>query len=272
MQKTFYFIAGLPRSGSTLLSSILNQNPRFHSGPSSPVVPTMLALESSLSHDQLFLSYPKPEQAKAIISSVLPQFHGDRKEPVIFDKNRSWPVRLDYIQGYFDIKPKVICPVRGTADILTSFISLVKRNPFQVNGTVNFVDEMLIKMGIPLTDENRCEFLAGPDGILGQSVSGLRKATMEGNQHCLHFVEYDDLVSSPDETLKKIYDFLEEESFPHSFDKIRNDYRERDPEVYGLADMHLVRPTLSKVSQKPEETLPRVILEKCENTEFWRNL
>ena len=45
MNKTFYFMAGLPRSGSTLLSSILNQNPRFYSGPSSPVLGAMFAVE-----------------------------------------------------------------------------------------------------------------------------------------------------------------------------------------------------------------------------------
>ena len=55
--KTFYFMAGLPRFGSPLLSSILNQNPRFYSGPSSPVVPTMIALENSLANDELFLGY-----------------------------------------------------------------------------------------------------------------------------------------------------------------------------------------------------------------------
>ena len=47
MKKTFYFMAGLPRSGSTLLSSILNQNPRFYSGPSSPVLGAMYALEAN---------------------------------------------------------------------------------------------------------------------------------------------------------------------------------------------------------------------------------
>jgi len=34
-----YFIAGLPRSGSTLLSAILRQNPRFHAAMSSPIAP-----------------------------------------------------------------------------------------------------------------------------------------------------------------------------------------------------------------------------------------
>ena len=28
--KTYHFITGLPRSGSTLLTAILKQNPRFH--------------------------------------------------------------------------------------------------------------------------------------------------------------------------------------------------------------------------------------------------
>jgi sulfotransferase len=35
--KTYNFISGLPRSGSTLLSSILKQNPRFTSGISDPL-------------------------------------------------------------------------------------------------------------------------------------------------------------------------------------------------------------------------------------------
>jgi len=35
--KTFHFISGLPRSGSTLLSAILRQNPRFYAGMTSPV-------------------------------------------------------------------------------------------------------------------------------------------------------------------------------------------------------------------------------------------
>jgi len=35
--KSYYFISGLPRSGSTLLSGILKQNPDFYADISSPV-------------------------------------------------------------------------------------------------------------------------------------------------------------------------------------------------------------------------------------------
>jgi sulfotransferase len=270
LNKTYYFMSGLPRSGSTLLSSILNQNPRFYSGPSSPVVATMITLEQSFSNDELFLGYPKPQQAKEIIASVLSQYYSDRQEPVIFDKNRSWTVRMEYISGYFDIQPKVICPVRDTAEILTSFISMIRRNPYQVDGKINFIDEMLVKNNIPLTDDNRCEFLASPVGILGQSVEGLRKALMEGNDNNIYLVEYRDLVNNPKETIEKIYEFLGEESFEHTFDNLENVNRENDAKIYGFADMHEVRPEVKVTASSPEEILSENILEKCKNTEFWR--
>jgi sulfotransferase len=272
MNKTYYFMAGLPRSGSTLISTILNQNPKFYSGPSSPVVPTMVAIEQSLSNDELYHAYPKPEQAREIIGSVLSTYYSDRQESIIFDKNRSWTSRIEYIKGYFGIEPKIICPVRDTSEILTSFISLIRRNPFEVNGRVNFIDEMLIKMNIPLTDDNRCEFLASSQGILGQSVESIREALMRGNEKSIHFVEYNDLVSNPQETIEKIYDFLGEEYYTHSFDGLGNNNKENDARAYGLVDIHEVRDTIEKTSNNPEDILSDNILKKCENTEFWRML
>lgn len=272
MAKTYYFMAGLPRSGSTLLSGILNQNPRFYSGPSSPVVPTMLALENSLANDELFLAYPKPEQAAKIIASVIVNFYSDIEKPVIFDKNRSWVNRLHYIPGYFGIEPKVICPVRNIDEILTSFITMHRRNPYTGSGKINFIDEMLIKSNMPLNDDTRCEFLASPMGILGQSYNGLKQVIMEGKQKSLHFVEYDELINNPEETMRKIYTFLGEEYYNHDFSKVENLHQERDSEVYGLADMHNVRENINKVSADPSEILSENILNKCRGTEFWREL
>ena len=37
----FYFDCGLPRSGSTLLTALLNQNPDIHAGTLSPVFELM---------------------------------------------------------------------------------------------------------------------------------------------------------------------------------------------------------------------------------------
>lgn len=271
-QRKFYFMAGLPRSGSTLLSAILNQNPNIHSGPSSPVTGLMMQFEQQLANDELFIAYPKPKQASELISSIIHHYYSDVEKPIIIDKNRSWVNRLHHIAGYIGVEPKILCPVRDTAEVLASFIAMHKRNPFEVNGKVNFMDEMLIKSNIPLTDENRCEFLASPSGILGQSYSGLQQAVMEGKQKQLHFIEYDDLINKPDETMRKIYEFLDEPYFEHDFSKLENKHKEDDGRVYGVTDMHDVRSELSKVSINPNEILSESILEKCKDTEFWRKL
>lgn len=270
--KKYYFMAGLPRAGSTLLSSLLNQNPQFYSGPSSPVTGIMLTLEKYVPTDELYLAFPKPQQIGQLISNVINHYYSDVDKPIVFDKNRSWLNRMNYIPGYFGVEPKVLCPVRNIDEILASFIDMHNRNPFEVDGRVNFMDEMLIKNNIPLTDENRCQFLVSPRGILGQSYNGIKQALMEGRQKQIHFIEYDDLINNPEETMQKIYEFLEEEYFEHDFKNIKNIHKENDAKVYGLDDMHEVRRKLSRSNIDPAEVLPQSILEQCKGTEFWRNL
>jgi sulfotransferase len=270
--KTLHYLAGLPRSGSTLLSSLLNQNPRFYSGPSSPVVGIMMHLQTQLAQDELYRAFPKPAQATELVSSIASHYYSDVAKPVVFDKNRSWTNNFGMITGFLNDNPKIICPVRDVAEILTSFITMHRRNPYEVNGRINFIDEMLIKSNVPLTDDNRCQFLAGSNGILGQSYIGMQQLVMEGKQRFMHFVEYNDLMIRPQETMQAIYDFLEEPYFEHDFDNIQNVHREDDAPTYGLADMHEVRAKLSKVSADPAAVLSPAVLQSCENTAFWRNL
>ena len=180
---------------------------------------------------------------------------------------------MNYIEGYFGIEPKILCPVRNIDEILTSFISLQRRNIFNgEQNKINFIDEMLIKSNIPLTDDNRCEFIASPMGILGQSYSGIQQAIMEGRRHQLHFIEYDNLMDNPEDTMRAIYDFLEEEYFEHNFAKIENIHKERDMEVYGMDGMHDVRAKLGKTAALPKDVLTEDTLAKCQGMEFWRTL
>lgn len=271
LQKTFYFMAGLPRSGSTLLSSILNQNPRFYSGPSSPVLSTMFAVENHLLNDELFHGYPKPTQANRIISSIIGNFYSDVEEPVVIDKNRAWTARVPYIEGYINQKAKIICPVRDIEEILTSMIMMIRRNPYQEgNPRINFIDEQLVKLNIPISDDTRCEYIAGPDGILGQSLNAIMEGFNQGFGDRMHFVEYQNLVNKPEETLKKLYEFLEEEPFDHTFDNLMNQNRENDINTYGLADMHEVRSVLKSTAPDPTTILSSYVLDKCKGMDIWR--
>lgn len=269
--KKLYFMAGLPRSGSTVLSSILNQNPKIHSGPSSPVLSTMYVIENHLNNDELFYSYPKVEQGKKIISSIAKQYYSDRDEKIIIDKNRAWPSRIDYIENYLETKAKIICPVRSVEDILCSMIRMIRRNPYKEGqDRINFIDEQLVKLNISINDNNRCEFITGPQGILGQSLKALSDALSNGYEDRILLVEYDELVKDPTKILKDIYSFIGEDFYEHDFNNIKNSFRERDLETYGIEDMHEVRDKLSSVKINPREILTEDILKKCEGINFWR--
>jgi sulfotransferase len=134
------------------------------------------------------------------------------------------------------------------------------------------LDEILIKSNIPLSDDNRCEVLCSTGGIVGASYSGIKQVFAEGKEKQIHLIEYNDLINNPNETMKKIYDFLGEEYYQHDFTNIENIHRENDEMVYGLKDMHNVRKTLGKTSIDPKNILSENILSKCSGAEFWRNL
>lgn len=267
--KTFHIMAGLPRSGSTMLSAILNQNPRFHSGPSSPVMSTMATVENFLNHDELYLAYPKEFFLKNTISDVITNYYSDTQSPIVFDKNRSWPYQIHSFEKYIQKNPKIICPVRDISEILASFISLIKRNETIVNGRLNFLDEALVQQGLEINDINRCQTLAGT-GVLGQSYDGIKLLLDNGYRESVHFVEYKDLVSNTEETIKSLYDFLEEDYYIHDFNNLKNNYREKDTEQYRLVDMHEIRSAVKSTALPPEEVLPKKVIEDVKGTEFWR--
>jgi sulfotransferase len=269
--KSYYFMAGLPRSGSTVLSAILNQNPNIYSGPSSPVLSTMYAVENHLQNDELFNGYPKLEQANLIISNIIHQFYDDVEKPVVIDKNRAWTARVPYIEGYIGQQAKIICPVRDIDEILTSMIMMIRRNPYREGqGRINFIDEQLVKLNIPLNDDNRCEYIAGPQGILGQSLNAIVEGFKQGFGDRIHFVEYRDLVYNPEETLNDLYEFLGEEPFEHTFTNLQNQNRENDLRTYGLGDMHEIHMKLKATAPNPTEVLSSNVLEKCKGMDIWR--
>ncbi|MBU6418016.1 MAG: sulfotransferase, partial [Xanthomonadaceae bacterium] len=73
--RTFHFISGLPRSGSTLLAAILRQNPRFHAGMTSPVADIMGAVVAEMSSKNDF-SYAISDAARvAVLRGLVENFY-----------------------------------------------------------------------------------------------------------------------------------------------------------------------------------------------------
>ena len=268
--KQYYFIAGLPRSGNSLISAILNQNPQFHSPPNSPVLHMMIQMEQVLAQDSFFNAYPKPAQANLIIGSIINNWYKDTEKSVIFDKNTLWLRHIFYITGYLDQKPKIICPVRNLDEILASFITLFENNkPINENGRLNFIDEQLVRSNVPITNDNRCLALAN-NGLVGQAYSCLKYAFENGFDDHILLIEYDDLINNTDKVFKDIYDFIEQPYFEHNFTNISTDFDQKDELVYGIKNMHQVRPTIQSQKKSVQGILSENIQTLCKGTEFWR--
>jgi len=269
-------MAGLPRAGSTLLSTLLNQNPRFYSGPSSPVLGAMYSVHDNFQGNELYTGYPKPDQANEIVGSVIRHWYSDVEEEVIFDKNRAWTARVPFIEGYIKQQAKIIVPVRRVDEILASILTMIGRNPFKEGQPrINFVDEILVKSNIPINDENRCTHLLNQGGILWESLNAVKMGVDEGHADKFLFVDYNELVEDPQRELNDIYKFLGEEPFEHTFDELSNTHRENDLETYGLGDMHEVHSKLEKISSDPSEILPESIIklynDNKKTLEFWND-
>ena len=263
--KTYHFMAGLPRSGSTLLKSILDQNPNLHTNPVSPVMELMYHTEEYFKKSEQYLAYEKPKNAHKIIKSYIENYYYEREEDIIIDHCRSWPNNIERIKTYITPNPKIICPVRDILEILTSFIDMIHRNSDQTS----FIDEYLMEKGFTVDDDNRCKYLMGDDGIVEQSLWSLSQAFIKNDTKHLLLVEYNDLVDTPEETFKRIYEFLELDYYSHDFMSIENTHREKEDQ-WSLKDMHHVRQKLQKTSKNPEEVLSPHILNKYSKLEYWK--
>jgi sulfotransferase len=270
--RTFAFLSGLPRSGSTLLASILNQNPNIHSGANSPMCGMMWHLEQSIIASEQFNSYPKMHVLPDVVLGVLDSFYSDRNEPLIIDKSREWamPQHFDLLKRNLPYEPRIILCVRPIIEILASFINLVNNN----SGNVSFIDkEIEAHKQVHFyhhPHETRCDSLMRPGGPIDNALYGVAFASQPENKKYFHIVEYSDLVSDAPRAMAGIYRFLGIEGFEHDYTNIVNEFHERD-ETYGLYGMHDVRKKLSRSTVNIAEVLPQRTILKYSNMEFWRD-
>jgi len=261
-----YFLGGLPRSGNTLLSSILNQNPSVYSSPISPLLNNLVSLkaQSSLENNLVADFSTNSEQA---IKTYVNGFYQNCDKPIILDRNKGWGSKESMMFAYqfMPNQPKIVFTVRDIPSILTSFISLVGDEP------VSYLDNEIRQYGIrPYGKQNqddlRCDLLM--NGQIGSCLATLDEALKI--QSPLHLVEYDDLVSKPQETLDGIYDFLEIDKWTHDFENVKK-LEIETLESAGLpSNLHDVRPQVNKKSLNPKEVLSELTLHKYSQLEFWR--
>jgi len=264
------FLAGLPRSGSTLLRSILNQNPDLLSGPISPSVELLYYTDKYFQSSEMLLASPNPQGCYDVLSNMMDHFYSNIMEKEgkskIIEFNRAIPNNIERFRTYIKEDIRIVCPVRSIPEILASFISLIHKN----SDKISFVDQYLIDKGIEVNDDTRCDYLMSDYGIVGQALFAMSRPYLRGEEGLLKIVEYDDLVERTDEVMGEIYDFWGLERYQHTYDNLENIYPENDIFQYNLEGMHTVGRTIKKTCKKPEEVLSAEIIEKYSGMEYWR--
>ncbi len=257
-KQKIHFISGLPRSGSTLLSALLNQNPKFQANMSGPVAGMVGALLENMSGKNEYSVFIEDDQREQIIRSVIESFYVKSKAETIFDTSRSWCARLPLI-GTLYPQAKVIACVRHMPWIIDSIERIVRRNIFQPSSIFNYLSGGTVY--------SRADGVAGGDGMVGYAYNALKEAYFgEHATDRLMLVQYESLVRDPQKTISAVYEFIGEKPFNHDFDRVDFDASEFDKKA-GTPGLHKVH---SKVAYEARATiLPPDIYNRFSRDDFW---
>lgn len=258
MDNAIHFISGLPRSGSTLLSAILRQNPRFHAGMSSPVASLFMAMQGATSRRNETAVFLDEAQKVALLRGVFSGcYHAHDPAQVIFDTNRAWCSKLPALTRMFP-EARVICCVRHVGWIMDSIERLIRANPFELSGIFGYEPSNTVF--------TRIARMAGSDGLVGFALDALREACSGDEANRLILVDYEALARNPEATLRKLYEFIEEPWFAHDFNDVEYDARDFDMAL-GTPNLHTVRRKVAYIERRT--VLPPDLFARFDHDAFW---
>lgn len=257
----YHFITGLPRSGSTLLSALLRQNPRFHAAMSSPVAGLFQGMLGQLGAGSEFSSLVSTAQRRRLGRGLFDSYYADQTDKeVIFDTNRMWS---GHMAAALDLFPgaKFIACVRNVAWILDSMERRFRADPYEITKLYNNEAERS-------SVYTRVEALAQRNRMVGGPWSQLKQGFYSEEAENLLVVDYDLLAQAPDKVLRLIYEFIGQPWFEHDYQSLAYDEPEFDRNL-GLPDLHKVR---AKVQLQPRRSiLPPDLFAQYSQLSFWQH-
>jgi len=239
------FLASLPRSGSTLLTSLLNQRSDVYASPTSNLCDTMGGAVKVWEQNPTTKASGGEENDIIRILQGIQNARYDT-DKLVFDKGRGWSApqimkTMMKVQG--DVK--IVATVRPVAECLASFAKLTK-------------------------PENITDFCKRGELAkhLFNSYETMKSGYEEYPDNFL-FIEYDDLVSDPQVQLNRIAEFVGIDSFVYDFNNIK-DSKEID-EFWQVKDLHKVRKKISKRIYSARNILGQTLWNFYQGGEFWND-
>jgi len=256
--KKIFFLAGFPRSGNTLLTSILNQNPDICCTPNSVVLEIYKDVWN-LKHTDVFKNYPDHESLHRVMESIIPAYYKHWNYKYIIDRGPAGTEGNLYLLKKFHSKDiRVIFLVRPILEVLASWVTWASKTP----------DAFIRKTSTNPTEA--CHFLMGPKGQVTKELLCMKNLLKPENKHHVHFVDYKDIVSKPNPTIKEIYKFLGIPPFKHRFvdlDQIMVNGLGYDDTIMGKG-MHTIKTKKLIKSKTNVKILPPEIIKQYGKIKF----
>lgn len=267
IMKDVYFLAGLHRSGNTVLASILNQHPKVFVPSVSPVCEYMWAIdELSCSFETAIISN-KPERSQNVISNIVQNYYYNIDKPIVIEKDKNWatPPNIKLIRRYITPNPKIIFTVRPILEILASLIQ-IDPNAIKIDMERN---NWLYKTYLSESD-NMCDFLMRPRGPLDITMLSYNSLKDPELSSFIHVVEYKDLIASPEKIMINLNAFLNLEDFDYDFNNIVLNEEYNDAGVGFSTDLHKINKSIQKSSTDPNNILSDYVINKYSNFQYFQ--
>jgi hypothetical protein len=190
MVKEYFFLVGLPRAGNTLLGSLINQNTNVCLTANSVLMDVLWQLDDIKRNNHYYKNFPDEKSFNNMTENIFRNYYSDYKANKIIDRG-TWGVKenLSLLKENVVKKPKFIILYRPVLECLASFS----------------------EAGYD-TDDWADYYMDKDEGLIGMGLSGIINILTNKEEHI--FIHYADLVSNPIETIKRIFNFIEEDYIP----------------------------------------------------------
>lgn len=259
--KNLYFIAGLPRSGATLLSSILKQNSKIYTQSVSSLSSILSTTLINWNNIQENREYPNEKAKFGVFKGILDGYYDHVDRPIIFDQDLKWINQIGLLESIMQKEIKMVCMVRNPAEILTSYEKIRKNNP----ATTTLTDLVL---GDKSSIAARAFYYAGPDGILGKTHAAIKDAVTMGYLTRMLFVDYNRFCNSPKSQMRRVYDFFELPEHQHDFENIEQNEKYNDIAT-NLPGLRTIKTKLNRTTTNCVEYLGLDLYNQYNREIFW---
>jgi sulfotransferase len=255
------FLAGLPRSGSTLLASLLSQHPKIKVSEASTLLPLINTVREFWSTAPRHNAVSKRDRLVPVLNSITKSYHSEF-DGVVVDKHREWPFYLDVADKIFGYSPKTIITVRNPLECAASFERLKQKEPEVYSQVEKHT------YSTRSTTYDRANSMFAPDGSIGLAYSAIYEASIvQGRHKDMLFVDYDKLCLQPKNEMNRVFNYLNLDSHQISTENLDN-AEEQNDEFYGLYKLHEIQKSVRNTNKDLDRL--QIFADRFQIEEFWK--